>query len=326
LPTLPADGILRTTLLLGGSPTSILIVGATGSVGGEITRRLAARGLRVAGLVRGGSVHPKANQLTAAGVTTVPGDLANPGSLAPAVKNVETIVCTATSMPTGADDGLRRVDREGTLALIDAAEQHGVKKFGYVAYSGNIREDSPLETAKRQCEARLQSSAIETEVLRPSYFMEMWLSPVLGFEPASGSARIYGSGNAKISYISAFDVAEFAAIAAKRKYSRQHTILELGGPQPLSQLDAARIFERAWNIKLKLHCLPEQALEEQYKSSDPLQKTFAALMLAYAKGDSVDGAQSVARDHGVSLRSVEQYATRSARQAKSSVAASDAAR
>jgi len=299
---------------------SILIVGATGSVGGEIARKLASRGLKVAGLVRGGSAHPKANPLTAAGVTIVQGDLAKPDSLTPAVKNVETILSTATSMPTGADEGLRRVDLEGTLALIDAAEQHGVKKFVYVSYSGHIRQDSPLETAKRECEARLQSSAMETVVLRPSYFMEMWLSPVLGFDPANGSARIYGSGKAKVSYISAFDVAEFAAIAAAKKYTQQHTVLEMGGPQPLSQLDALQIFERAWNTKLKLDSVPEQALQEQHKSPDPLQKTFAALMLAYAKGDSVDGAQSVARAHGVSLRSVGQYAADSANQTKRSAA------
>jgi len=299
---------------------SILIVGATGSVGGEIARKLVSRGLKVAGLVRGGSAHPKANPLTAAGVTIVQGDLANPDSLAPAVKNVETILSTATSMPTGADEGLRRVDLEGSLALIDAAQQQGVKKFVYVSYSGNVRQDSPLETAKRECEARLQSSAMETVVLRPSYFMEMWLSPVLGFDPANGTARIYGSGNAKVSYISAFDVAEFAAIAAAKKYAQQHTVLEMGGPQPLSQLDAVQIFERAWNTKLKLDSIPEQALKEQHKSPDPLQKTFAALMLAYAIGDSVDCAQSVARAHGVSLRSVGQHAADSANQHKGSAA------
>jgi NADH dehydrogenase len=302
---------------------SILIVGATGSVGSEIARKLASRGLKVAGLVRGGSAHPKAKRLTAAGVTVVQGDLTKSDSLAPAVKNVETILSTATSMPTGANEGLRRVDLEGTLTLIDAAQQHGVKKFVYVSYSGNIRQDSPLETAKRECEARLQSSAMETVVLRPSYFMEMWLSPVLGFDPAGGSARIYGSGNAKVSYISASDVAEFAAIATIKKYDQQHTALEMGGPQPLSQLDAVQIFERAWNTKLKLDCVSEQALEEQHKSFDPLQKTFAALMLAYAKGDTVDDAQSVARAHGVSLRSVGQHAADSADQTKRSVPAAD---
>jgi len=60
---------------------SILVVGATGSVGSEIARKLASRGLKVAGLVRGGSAHPKANPLTAAGVTIVQGDLAKPDTL-----------------------------------------------------------------------------------------------------------------------------------------------------------------------------------------------------------------------------------------------------
>jgi hypothetical protein len=54
-------------------------------------------------------------------------------------------------------------------------------------------------------------------ILRPSYFMEMWLSPHLGFDPEKGTARIYGSGDAKASYISAFDVAEFAQPRRSRK-------------------------------------------------------------------------------------------------------------
>lgn len=300
---------------------SILVVGASGFVGGEIARKLATRGLKVTGLIRGGSANPKANKLAAGGIAIVAGDLAKPELLRPALKNIETVVCGATSMPTGADDGLRRIDLEGTLDLIDGAQQQGVRRFVYISYSGNIREDSPLQTAKRQCEARLQSSAMESVILRPSYFMEMWLSPALGFDPAKGSARIYGSGNAKVSYVSAFDVAEFGAIAATRKRSQQHTLLEIGGPQPLSQLDAMRIFERLWKTEIKLAFLPEQALVEQHKSPDPVQKTFAALMLAYAKGDAVEGAQFVARDHGVSLRSVEHYASDSAKLANGSAAA-----
>ena len=149
---------------------SILVVGASGFVGGEIARKLATRGLKVTGLIRGGSANPKANQLAAGGIAIVAGDLAKPELLRPALKNIETVVCGATSMPTGADDGLRRIDLEGTLDLIDGAQQQGVRRFVYISYSGNIREDSPLQTAKRQCEARLQSSAMESVILRPSYF------------------------------------------------------------------------------------------------------------------------------------------------------------
>jgi hypothetical protein len=48
-------------------------------------------------------------------------------------------------------------------------------------------------------------------------------------------------------------------------------------------------------------------LESQRHSSDPLQKTFLALMLAYGKGDMVKDA-AMAQGHDVNLRSVAEYA------------------
>jgi NADH dehydrogenase len=181
---------------------STLIVGATGQVGGAIAFGLVEKQIKIAALVRGGSAHPKSKQLESKGIEIVEGDLCQPESLRDAMKNVETVVCTATSMPSAANDGLRRVDHEGMLALIESAEQQRVKRLVYTSYSTNIREDSPLETAKRECENRLLNSNMEVIILRPSYFMEMWLSPLLGFDPVNGSVRIYGSGEAKVSYIS----------------------------------------------------------------------------------------------------------------------------
>jgi len=83
----------------------------------------------------------------------------------------------------------------------------------------------------------------------------------------------------------------------------------MGGPEPLSQLEAVRIFEEALNKKFKVDHVPTEALQTQHQSSDPLQKTFGALTLAYSKGDLVDGAVSIARQHGVVLRSVAEYAS-----------------
>jgi uncharacterized protein YbjT (DUF2867 family) len=288
---------------------SILVVGATGFVGGEIARKLAEQDHKVAGLVRGGSAHPKANSLLSAGIEIVAGDLCSPETLVHAVKNSETVVCTATSMPSATDNGLQKVDHDGTLALIEVAERQGVKKFVYVSYSGNICEESPLETAKRECEHRLLASGMEAVILRPSYFMEMWLSPALGFDPANGSARIYGSGNAKVSYISALNVADFGVVATLRQYGEKNAILEMGGSEPLSQLEAVRIFEEALNRKCKVDHVPTESLQTQHQSSDPLQKTFGALTLAYSKGDVVEGAVAIARQHGVVLRSVAEYAS-----------------
>jgi len=119
-------------------------------------------------------------------------------------------------------------------------------------------------------------------ILRPSYFMEVWLSPMLGFDPANGSARIYGSGDGKGNYISAFDVSEFAVAAVTRDYGDKNTILEMGGPEALSQLDVVHMFEQALGKTVRLDFLSVETIQSQHGSSDPLQKTFAALMLSYA--------------------------------------------
>jgi hypothetical protein len=51
-----------------------------------------------------------------------------------------------------------------------------------------------------------------------------------------------------------------------------------------------------------------EAIAVQRQSDDPLKQSFGALMVAYAKGDVIDGAVAAAEQHGVELRSVEHHA------------------
>ena len=286
---------------------TVLVAGATGFVGRQVALSLKGRNHAVRGLVRGGAASPKAADLLSAGVSVVPGDLRDPATLPSACHGVDTVVCTATTMPTGANDGIRRVDHEGVLALIEAAERADVRKFVYTSYSGNLRIPSPLETAKRECEARLLASRMQSVVLRPSYFMEVWLGPHLGVDPLNGSVRIYGSGENRVSYISGVNVAEYAVAAVERD-TGSHAVLEMGGPEALSQLEAVRVFERALGVSCRLEFVPVDALRARYDSPDPLQKTFAALMLGCDGGDVIPGSKELAREDGISLRSVGDYA------------------
>ncbi len=285
----------------------ILVVGATGSVGKTIVLRLLAKEGNVRAMVRGGGARAEAKPLAEAGANIVDGDLTAPGTLAPACAGVHTIVCTATSMPHAKDDGLRRIDHDGTLNLIDTATKSGVKKFAYVSYSGSIQQESPLENAKRACEKRLLASSMQAIILRPTYFTEMWLSPALGFDPQNGTAKIYGSGEAPVSYISACDVADFAVAAALAHQSSKE-VLELGGPEPVSQLQAVHIFENVLHKKIAVQHVPVEALKQQHQSNDPLQKTFAALCLGVAAGDVIPSARDNAARYGVKLHSVQEYA------------------
>ncbi len=284
-----------------------LVVGATGMVGKQIALGLHQAGRQVRAMVRGGASRAEAKDLAAAGLEVVDGDLTRPETLTALCTGVETVISGATSMPYGRDDGLRRVDLEGGLALIDAAERAGVSRFVYVSFSWNLREPSPLETAKRSCENRLLASGMIGVVLRPSYFMEVWLSPALGFDPKQGKARIYGSGEGKISYISMRNVVDFAVATALR-VERGPVALEMGGPEELSQLDVGRVFEETLGKKLALEHVPVEALRAQHASEDPLQKTFAALAIGYARGDAIPEAHANAERFGVKLRSVADYA------------------
>ncbi len=288
---------------------SILVAGATGFVGGVVVQKLRQQGLVVAALVRGGQAHPKAGKIRSVGAEIVEGDLTDPDTCVRAARDRDVVISTATSMPTGANDGLRRVDHEGNLALIDAAARQGVKRFVYVSYSGNIREDSPLETAKRACEDRLLASPMTAVILRPWYFMEVWLSQALGFDPIGGSARIYGSGKAQVSYVSGNNVADFAVAAALRNYTEKNTILEIGGPEPLSQLDAVRVFEATLGKAVTVQHVPAGTIEAQRQAVDPVQRSFAALMTTYINGDVITGATELAQAYGIPLQSVSTYAS-----------------
>lgn len=286
-----------------------LIVGATGLVGGAVAKQLREQACDVRALVRGGAAHHGAGPLLQAGVSIVAGDLRDPFAVSGACQGVDTVVCTATSMPAADGDALQRVDLDGVLGLIAAAERAGVRRFVYTSFSSNIRIDSPLAHAKRSCEVRLAESSMESAILQPSYFMEVWLGPHLGFDAARAQARIYGDGKAGVNYVSALDVAAFA-VAAATAPGELRDVVQIGGPECVSQLGAVGVFERQLGRSFSLEHVPIQALEAQHQSSDPLQRTFAALMIAYALGDPVPEARQTAERYGLRLTTIEDYAAR----------------
>ena len=146
-------------------------------------------------------------------------------------------------------------------------------------------------------------------ILRPCDFMEVWLSPAIGFDYPNAKATIYGEGHARISFISLGDVAQFAVESLEKKAARNQ-IIELGGPTALSPLEAVRIFESVSGRSFELQFVPAAALKAQIEgATDPLQKSFASLMLSQSNGDVVD--MNLARQvFAFPLTSVEDYARR----------------
>jgi NADH dehydrogenase len=270
-----------------------LVVGATGLVGSETCEQLKAAGHEVRALVRPTSGTARRASLSALGAELVEGDLKDVASLAHACTGAQTVISTASStLSRQAGDSIETVDHQGQLALVEAARQARVDRFVFVSFRENPRIQYPLTVAKRAVERALMASGMAYTILHPSNFMEVWLTPALGFDALGGKVRVYGDGTRPISWISYRDVARAAAAAVTDDTLRDMTV-ELGGPQALSPLEVVRMFEAAGAGEIAIERVPEDLLEAQMKAADdPLQKSLSGLMLQYAAGDVIDAASS----------------------------------
>ena len=288
----------------------ILVVGATGLVGGQVCSRLAANGVSVRALVRATSSPEKVTGLRAQGVDVVEADLRDPASLGAACAGVDAVICTVSSMPFAYEPGVNDIqttDLDGVKNLIDAARRAGVGHFVYTSFSANLDLDFPLGRAKRAVEAHLMDSGMEYTILRPSCFMEVWLSPAVGFDPGNGTVTLYGEGTQPVSYIATADVAAFA-VASLTAPGARNAILELGGPEALSQLEAKEVFEEVLGRPVATQSVPVEALQGQLAAAtDPMQQSFTSLMLCVAKGDAID-MSSLQGQFPVQLTTVKQFA------------------
>ena len=208
-----------------------LVVGATGVLGQEICRQLCEEGRPVRALVRAGSDVAKVDLLKDLGAKVIYGDLRNRASLEVACQGVDTVITTASAMPFSYEAGnndIQHVDLVGMKTLIDVAKNAEIDHFIYTSVTGNAGKfDFPLIRAKRAVERYLQGSGMEFTILRPSYFMEVWLSPALGFDALNAKATIYGDGTAPISWIAVPDIARFA-IQSLDNPAAHNAVIELG--------------------------------------------------------------------------------------------------
>ncbi len=263
----------------------ILVAGATGVLGSEIVRNLLARREKVRAMTRKTSKSETVDRLRKAGAEIVVADLKEPATLARACKGVDAVISTVTSVTTAQPgESFAATDGKGTISLIDAAKKSGVKKFVFVSFDPDCAPEAPLPRAKRDVEKHLEKSGLDYTILHPSLFFETWLGPMLFANPVAGTARVYGAGTQKIRYIAVADVAELAVQSLSRRFASKATI-PFGGPEPISQREAVRLFEVTFGKKFVVTEIPEEALEAQWKvAQDQLEKSFAALMLGVARG------------------------------------------
>lgn len=111
----------------------ILVTGATGKVGSRLVPRLLAKGYDVSILVRDKA---KATELVGLGAKAITGDLYEPDTLPLAVAGMDAVIHLAALFRTFTDnEGIVKTNREGSIALAQAAQEAGVKRFVFTSTS-----------------------------------------------------------------------------------------------------------------------------------------------------------------------------------------------
>jgi NADH dehydrogenase len=288
----------------------ILVVGATGVVGGMITRRLLERGDEVRILVRTNSPSERlaregratsAEELIAAGASPAYGDMRDRASLDAALEGVRAVVSTANSAARGGDDNLRTVDLEGNRNLIEAARVAGVGRFVFVSALGAAVESPvPFLQAKGQSEASLLESGMEYTILAPTPYMEVWVAVAVGMPALQGRPVVLvGEGRRRHSFVSNRDVAAFAAAAVDNPVARNRHFL-IGGPEALSWRDVVSTYERVLGRQLPVEFV---AVGDPV----PLPDSMPDLLAGMETYDSVIEMEEVSRTFDVPLTNLETF-------------------
>jgi uncharacterized protein YbjT (DUF2867 family) len=202
---------------------SILVTGATGTIGSLIADRLAAEGAQVKALFRtaGKRVFPK-------GVTEVVGDLADVASMRKALAGVDTLFLLNAVTPD-----------EVTQAMLtlNLAREAGIERVVYLSViHADLFTNVPHFSGKFAVEQMIRDLGIPATILRPAYFMQNELT----VQNVIAQYGVYPMpiGSAGVAMVDTRDIADVAVIELLRRQRAPQALdtimIELVGPQVLT--------------------------------------------------------------------------------------------
>jgi uncharacterized protein YbjT (DUF2867 family) len=230
---------------------TLLIVGATGTLGRQIARRALDEGYQVRCLVRNPR---KAAFLKEWGAELVIGNICNPSTLAPALEGVTAVIDAATARAADVSS-FERVDWNGKVNLIQAAVTAKIDRFIFFSILGAENyPDVPLMEIKRCTELFLKESGLNYTILRPCGFMQGLVSqfaiPILEGQP------VWLTGDSSpIAYMDTQDIAKFAIRALAVPETGNHSF-PIAGKRAWTGKEIISLCERQSGKEAKVTTLP----------------------------------------------------------------------
>ena len=230
---------------------SLLIVGATGTLGRQIVLQALTKGYPVKCLVRN---FRKANFLKEWGAELIYGDLSIPETIPPCFQGITAVIDASTSRPSDLDI-VKIVDWDGKLALIEAAKAAKVKRFIFCS-TQNLDKFSniPLMKMKEGIEIKLKQAQIPYTIFRLTGFyqglIEQYAIPILENLPIWVTNE-----NTCVSYMDTQDIAKFCLKSLQLPNTENKTFF-LGGPKGWVSSEIINLCEQLAGQSAKVNQIP----------------------------------------------------------------------
>ncbi|MFF3941066.1 SDR family oxidoreductase [Streptomyces phaeofaciens] len=218
----------------------ILVIGATGKIGGEVARLLVSAGSPVRALVRNPS---RATALAGQGVELATGDLGDAASLDRAMQGVDRMFLVSAQDPRQADLQGNAVD-----AALRASVGHIVKVSGI---SPSVSPGGPAEIGRQhwRTEHRIEETGVPFTFLRPGFFMQNLLETAAPMVSKLGLLAA-PMADAPIAMVDSRDI---AAVAATVLTSDNHhdRVYDVTGPRAFDHKQLATVLTGATGQRIR---------------------------------------------------------------------------
>ncbi|MFI6369005.1 SDR family oxidoreductase [Nocardia sp. NPDC050630] len=227
----------------------IVITGATGTIGSEIVRQLAARGVPVRAVTR----NP---QRVPAGVEVVRGDYHDHDSMVAAMTGADAAFLVGVLGPD---------DAETDRALVRTARDAGVRRIVKLSAIGTGEPElGRVGTWHMSGEQAARESGLQWTILRPSSFASNTLSWADAIRSGQPVANLTGTGSQGV-----IDPRDVAAVAVEALLMPDHSgrIYTLTGPALLTSADQVATLTAVLGHPVDMVDVPEDVAREHMVAS-----------------------------------------------------------
>jgi uncharacterized protein YbjT (DUF2867 family) len=229
----------------------VLVVGATGSLGGKVVDELLKRGKTVRALVRPAT---DASRLESRGVEIARGDMLDLDSLVAAMNGADAVITTAAGYTRGGKNA-HDIDTVGNANLAEAAHRAGIRRFVLTSIlTSHLTPGVPHFWHKKVAEDKLEQLGVPFVALRPGAFADQIVS-MAGNPIDKGRLVWMGKTTVPLTFVHTSELAAYLAAAVDAEV-RDGERIDIGWDRPVSMREVADLMGRRAGKTIKLWAVP----------------------------------------------------------------------